>query len=149
MNDASIVIGSLPRHQSGVSFLIPRDRSQHCLAIPYKCECCQLHVRNFQQQEHTKLKTTKIYSKGGLVNHTKKSTNKNFSLYTVHGSCQLHSFLNTHISAAKKNSQDSANKSYMYSTTTLQVVSRRYYPAHMHKGSCNRFCHVIVFFLSS
>ena len=31
--------------------------------------------------KHTKLKNTKIYSKGILVNHTKISTNENFPLY--------------------------------------------------------------------
>ena len=41
------------------------------------------HERNLPQQEHTKLKSTKIYSKGDLVNHTNNSTNEIFSLYSV------------------------------------------------------------------
>ena len=41
----------------------------------------QLRVCIISHCKHTKLKNTKIYSKGALVNHTKISTNKNFPLY--------------------------------------------------------------------
>ena len=38
-------------------------------------------MRTISHSKHTKLKNTKIYSKGILVNHTKISTNENFPLY--------------------------------------------------------------------
>jgi hypothetical protein len=41
----------------------------------------QLRMRVISHCKHTKLKNTKIYSKGALVNHTKISTNENFPLY--------------------------------------------------------------------
>ena len=43
------------------------------LALPYtarKCERSQLRMRAISSSKHTKLKSTKIYSKGVLVNHT-------------------------------------------------------------------------------
>ena len=46
-----------------------------------KCERSQLCMCAFSSNKHTKLKSTKIYSKGVLVNHTKISTNENFPLY--------------------------------------------------------------------
>ena len=54
------------------------------LALLYttrKCEHYQLRMRAISHSKHTKLKSTKIYSKGVLVNHTKISTNENFPLY--------------------------------------------------------------------
>ena len=56
------------------------------LALPYtacKCERYQLRMRAISRSKHTKLKNTKIYSKGVLVNHTKSSTNENFLLYGI------------------------------------------------------------------
>ena len=52
------------------------------LALPYSasassCACAQSPTASI----YTKLKNTKIYSKGILVNHTKISTNENFPLY--------------------------------------------------------------------
>ena len=41
----------------------------------------RLRMRAISRSKHTKLKNTKIYSKGVLVNHTKISTNENFPLY--------------------------------------------------------------------
>ena len=41
-------------------------------------------MRTISHSKHTKLKNTKIYSKGILVNHTKISTNENFPLYGRH-----------------------------------------------------------------
>jgi hypothetical protein len=38
-------------------------------------------MRAISHYKHTKLKNTKIYSKGALVDHTKISTNENFPLY--------------------------------------------------------------------
>ena len=46
-----------------------------------KRERYQLRMRAISRSKHTKLKNTKIYSKGVLVNHMKISTNKNFPLY--------------------------------------------------------------------
>ena len=40
-------------------------------------------MRAISRSKHTKLKNTKIYSKGVLVNHTKISTNENFPLYGI------------------------------------------------------------------
>ena len=54
------------------------------IALPYtarKCENYQLRMRTISSRRHTKLKNTKFYSKGVLVNHTKISTNENFPLY--------------------------------------------------------------------
>ena len=54
------------------------------LASPYtahKWERYQLRMRAISRSKHTKLKNTKIYSKGVLVNHMKISTNENFPLY--------------------------------------------------------------------
>ena len=93
LNDVSI--GSLPRRRNGVTFLIPVDRYQHQLALlqsrkqvmlallytAHKCERYQLCMRAISRSKHTKLKNTKIYSKGVLVNHTKISTNENIPLY--------------------------------------------------------------------
>ena len=62
------------------------------LALPYiacKYECYQLHIRTISCSKHTKLKNTKIYSKGVLVNHTKISTNENFPLYGNTAVCSL------------------------------------------------------------
>ena len=38
-------------------------------------------MREISRSKHTKLKNTKIYSKGVLAGHTKISTNENFPLY--------------------------------------------------------------------
>ena len=38
-------------------------------------------MHTISHSKHTKLKNTKIYSKGILVNHTKISTNEIFPLY--------------------------------------------------------------------
>ena len=48
-----------------------------------KCERYQLRMRAISSSKHMKLKSTIIYSKGVLVNHTKISTNEiqNFPLY--------------------------------------------------------------------
>ena len=54
--------------------------------MPYtarKCERYQLRMRAMSRSKHTKLKNTKIYSKGVLANHTKISTNENFPLYGI------------------------------------------------------------------
>ena len=54
------------------------------LALPYtarKCVRYQLRMRAMSRSKHTKLKNTKIYSKGVLANHMKISTNENFPLY--------------------------------------------------------------------
>ena len=48
-----------------------------------KYERSQLRMRAISRSKHTKLKSTKIYSKGVLVNHTKISTNENFPLYSI------------------------------------------------------------------
>ena len=56
------------------------------LALPYttrKCERYQLRMRAISRSKHTKLKNTKIYSKGVLANHMKISTNENFPLSVV------------------------------------------------------------------
>ena len=77
-----------------MTFLIPVDRYQHrlattvLLALLYtarKCERHQLRMRAISCRKHMKLKNTKFYSKGVLVNHTKISTNKNFPLYDING----------------------------------------------------------------
>ena len=54
------------------------------LALQYitcKCERYQLRMRAISRCKYSKLKSTKIYSKGVLVNHTKISINENFPLY--------------------------------------------------------------------
>ena len=56
------------------------------LALPHttrKYERYQLRMRTISRSKHTKLKSTKIYSKGVLVNHTKISTNESFPLYGI------------------------------------------------------------------
>ena len=56
------------------------------LALPHttrKYERYQLRMRTISRSKHTKLKNTKIYSKGVLVNHTKISTNESFPLYGI------------------------------------------------------------------
>ena len=76
-----------------MTFLIPADCYRRrlrswkpvMLALPYtarKCERYQLRMRTMSHSKHTKLKNTKIYSKGVLANHTKISTNENFPLYS-------------------------------------------------------------------
>ena len=65
------------------------------LALPYtarKCERSQLRMRAISSRKHTKLKNTKIYSKGVLVNHTKISTNENIPLYSICVSVYEHLF---------------------------------------------------------
>jgi hypothetical protein len=44
-------------------------------------------MRTISHCKHTKLKHTKIYSKGALFNHTKISTNENFPLYGTPCAC--------------------------------------------------------------
>ena len=53
------------------------------LHMARKCKCYQLRMHAISRSKHTKLKNTKIYSKGVLVNHTKISTNENFPLYST------------------------------------------------------------------
>ena len=61
-----------------------RSRKPVMLALPCtacKCERYQLRMRAIFHSKHTKLKYTKIYSKGVLASHTKISTDENFPLY--------------------------------------------------------------------
>ena len=74
------------------------------LALPYtacKYKRYQLRMCAISHSKHTKLKNTKIYSKGVLASHTKISTNENFPLYGIfilHVDVDMKQIGNIHVS---------------------------------------------------